>query len=137
MALLMKVIESKAILETIAKGGWHIIQRTNQPDRLVTSDRPIAFARNRAGLTRLEFALSPNLLFVCEFGSIVQDLHAKPVKEVFRAYNRTVVRQAATYVYASDLCATSLVKRRFGEGPVQMIGNPTIPDVGEIIATSR
>ena len=126
LSLVMKVSESKGVIEHLANMEWVIVEDETQS--LLTSDRPIAFLpRDQTG-NDIAFALSPRRLLVLTRDPTSSNPNfSRSRPSLFRLYNQTVCSQAAELVFAANGDDTEVVRRRLGNGRTQFIGDISSP----------
>lgn len=92
--------------------SWSVLDVARSQERFLTSDRPIVMTNGLAlDSGHVAVPLSPTMLFLATNNEkTTQSIHRMPVREVVRACNKQVVRNAAKYVWAHNESQSALVK---------------------------
>jgi hypothetical protein len=111
------LIDNRAIITHLCQMPWNVVDFSNSPNLLLTSDRPIIMTNGLANPNgHIALPISPKQLFIAFSNSVgYQAVRRLPPKELIRRTNTLVVEQARDYVYGLSDASLSFVATRLGK----------------------
>ncbi|HEY5080789.1 MAG TPA: DUF4238 domain-containing protein [Bauldia sp.] len=113
--LISKAIDNEILGKRINSAIWAVLDVSNGPNRLLTSDRPLEIFKFQEPTGMLAIPISPKHLFVASFDrSLINKLVDTNVRELVTRSNDFVVSRARRFAYANNELQELFIAKRFG-----------------------
>jgi hypothetical protein len=107
---------------------WEVIDLSNSPHRLLTSDRPLQFYRLKHDDGIASLPISPVLLFVAvNDRAILNKLHDTNPRDIARGVNKFVATRARRFIWSCDRSQEQFISNKMS---TNLEPTPLFPNFG-------